>query len=68
MDNELIRLGAELVIAVILVAWGWVKRHRDMKQMIQVIDKSDTANQHFKDVAIGIGATVAQKAFKKWLK
>lgn len=68
MDNELLRIGAEIGLALIVAGWGWVKRHLDMKQMSQVIDQSETDNKHFKEVAASIGATVAEKALKRWLK
>ena len=68
MDQELIRIGIEIGIALIVAGWGWVKRHRDMKELTRVIDESDAENEHFREVAVRIGADVAGNALKKWLK
>ena len=65
--NMIIEAGINVLLAV-AAASGWIKRKKDVEQLTKVMDKSDTPNERFKQIAVEIGVAAARKILNKTLK
>lgn len=66
IDNDLIRLGLE-ALACVVAAFLFLRKHKDLQELIKVMDKCEAPNEEILKTAIDAGMNRGQSLLKKFL-